>query len=384
MSLFTNNTTALSYLRKEGGTRSSTLNSVAEAILCLCEANGVRLLPQFVPGHLNVLADSLSRGSQVLGSEWTLCMDVCLELFRRWSVAVDLFATSLNHRLQVYFSPMANRQAAGIEAMLQSWDHLQAYAFPPFGFIQRVLTKVRQSRNLKLTSGSILAPQTVVPGSLGASSGSAGPSPSAQGSAQPTALPSFPSEPPRARSDWLSQCERSARHFGFSSRVARQLTFYRCSSVRVNYQAKWTTYRSWCHSRGHSISRPFVAKVADFLLYLRCSLHLSYSSIASYRSMLSAAFRFVLPELSSHPVLHDLLRSFRLECPLLSSWVPPWDLLRVLSILWGPPFFLSSPCVAVLPRSYFLAVSSSAVSLCLLALLLALFPRMPRVSFFVV
>ena len=54
--------------------------------------------------------------------------------------------------------------------------------------------------------------------------------------------------------------------------------------------------------------------------------------------MLSAAFRFVLPELSSHPVLHDLLCSFRIERPLPSSRVPTWDLLRVLSLLRGSPF----------------------------------------------
>ena len=59
---FTDNSTALSYLRKEGGTRSSTLNVVAQAILHLCEANAVHLLPQFVPGRLNVLADSVSHG----------------------------------------------------------------------------------------------------------------------------------------------------------------------------------------------------------------------------------------------------------------------------------------------------------------------------------
>ena len=82
VSLFTDNTTALAYLHKEGGTRPSSLNAVAQGILRLCEANAVRLLPQFVPGRLNVLADSLSRGSQVLGSEWTLCQDVCQELFR--------------------------------------------------------------------------------------------------------------------------------------------------------------------------------------------------------------------------------------------------------------------------------------------------------------
>ena len=151
VSLFTDNTSALSYLRKDGGTRSSTLNSVAQEILRLCESNEVRLLPQFVPGRLNVLVDSLSRGGQILSSEWTLHMDVCLELFRRWPVTVDLFATSLNHRLQVYFSPMADPQAAAVDAMIQSWDHLQAYAFPPFGLIQRVLSKVRGSHNLELT-----------------------------------------------------------------------------------------------------------------------------------------------------------------------------------------------------------------------------------------
>ena len=75
--------------------------------------------------------------------------------------------------------------------------------------------------------------------------------------------------------------------------------------------------------------------MADFLLYLRRSLSLSYSSIASYRSMLSGVFRFILPELSSHFVLHDLLRSFRLERPLPSSRVPPWDLLVAMSSLWS-------------------------------------------------
>ena len=67
VSLYADNTTALSYLRKEGGTHS-TLNSVAQSIL-LCEDHQVRLVPQFIPGRLNVLADSLSRRSQVLDSE---------------------------------------------------------------------------------------------------------------------------------------------------------------------------------------------------------------------------------------------------------------------------------------------------------------------------
>ena len=154
MALFSDNTTTLSdlsYLRKEGRTYSSSLNVVAQAILRLCEAHAIRLIPQFIPGHLNVLTNSLSRSSQVLGSKWILCQEVCQDLFCRWPVTIDLFATSLNHQLPVYFSPMVDPQAAGTDAMLQPWCRLQVYAFPPFGLLPSLLSKVHLSCGLKMT-----------------------------------------------------------------------------------------------------------------------------------------------------------------------------------------------------------------------------------------
>ena len=93
--LFADNTTALSYLRKQGGTHSATLNAVAQTILRLCERQRVHLVPQFIPGTLNVLADSLSRRSHVLGSEWTLCHQAFLDLLRLWPATIDLFATAM-------------------------------------------------------------------------------------------------------------------------------------------------------------------------------------------------------------------------------------------------------------------------------------------------
>lgn len=69
----------------------------------------------------------------------------------------------------------------------------------------------------------------------------------------------------------------------------------------------------WCRSKGHSISRPSIAKVAEFLLFLRKKKGLSSSAIFGYRSVLSAVFRFILLEISSSIILKDLLRSFKIE-----------------------------------------------------------------------
>ena len=88
-----------------------------------------------------------------------MCPEAFHDLLRRWPASIDLFATSFNHRLPVYFSPMIDPQLAGTDAMLQLWDGLQAYAFPPLGLIPQVLAKVRQSRGLELTLVAPFWPQ---------------------------------------------------------------------------------------------------------------------------------------------------------------------------------------------------------------------------------
>ena len=102
-------------------------------------------------GSSNVTADILSRPNQVIGSEWTLHQEVVDHLVHKWPAVIDLFATSLTARLRVYFSPASDPRAAWTDALLQPWDNLQAYAFPPIAIIRRVLVKLRSSRNCELT-----------------------------------------------------------------------------------------------------------------------------------------------------------------------------------------------------------------------------------------
>ena len=83
--------------------------------------------------------------------------------------------------------------------------------------------------------GSVLASTPLVSRPSGASGGSPGVPSTSEGSTQTASLPWFPPELPCASSDCVSYLERSARAFGFTSAVARQLARCRCSSTRVNY-----------------------------------------------------------------------------------------------------------------------------------------------------
>ena len=155
VAVFADNSTAISYLRNQGGTHSSFLNSIAQRILRWVEDLSVLISPQFIMGKHNVLADALSRPNQILGSEWMLKQEVFGDLCRRWPVSIDLFATSQNHRCSIYFFPYHDHNALGTDALLQNWNGWQAYAFPPWSLIPAVLKKLRSSSGVLLT---IIAP----------------------------------------------------------------------------------------------------------------------------------------------------------------------------------------------------------------------------------
>ena len=185
---------------------------------------------------------------------------------------------------------------------------------------------------------SVLASEAVVSGSSRSGGRRSGRSSTVQGPSASASLPSVPSGSVQAVSSCLETIKRFTLAGGFSKHVAQQVSLARRPSSRAGYQSKWLVFRQWCRSEGHSISRPSLTKIADFLFWLRHSRQLSVSSIMGYRSMLSAVFRSVLPEISSSPVLHDLLRSFQVEAPIREVRPPSWDLTTVLTYLRSSSF----------------------------------------------
>jgi hypothetical protein len=141
------NTTTLAYLRKQGGTRSRALSEMAEATLVWCQDRATNLVVQFVPGHLNTVADSLSRHSQVLPTEWTIAHRALNKLWAAWGKAmIDLFANRFTHRLPLYVSPVQDTGAMHIDAFAMTWEGLDAYAYPPQALLPRVIAKYVSER----------------------------------------------------------------------------------------------------------------------------------------------------------------------------------------------------------------------------------------------
>jgi hypothetical protein len=150
------NTTTVSYLSKEGGTRSYSLNDLAVSVLNWCHKNRVHLNIQYMAGKLNTVADSLSRQRKFKDTEWQIAQDMTTLLFKLWPLpTIDLFATSQNAKCKAFITRIPDKQAIGWDALQMSWDNLDTYAFPPFPLIMKVVQKVKRSHNMRMT---LLAP----------------------------------------------------------------------------------------------------------------------------------------------------------------------------------------------------------------------------------
>lgn len=96
------NTSVVSYLNKQGGTISCVLSLLAVRIHECSEPKGLILRVRYIPGKNKILADTLTRPDQVVGTEWSLGQAVANILFKLWEgPTLDLFVTLVNHRLSL-------------------------------------------------------------------------------------------------------------------------------------------------------------------------------------------------------------------------------------------------------------------------------------------
>ena len=222
--------TAVSYLRCQGGTFSPVLNGVTQDILCWAESQGISLLPQFVPGRCNVVADALSRHHQALGSEWTLAQEVADELRAKWLVMVDCFATC---QLSSTSVPFPSHQSHGRRDRCLS-SELERASRVCLSLIFSDSASPHQTQVLQWDVDNsdcpLLASKGTVSRSFEALGGSSCRSSVQDRSVQTATLSSSSLEVPRASSSCLETLQQFAQHVGLSQGVVSQLSLCRHSS----------------------------------------------------------------------------------------------------------------------------------------------------------
>ncbi|XP_050311933.1 uncharacterized protein LOC126747391 [Anthonomus grandis grandis] len=97
------NKTVVAYIRNQGGTRASLLTEMVSCLLEMCQEHQIDIVPQFIPGVYNDIADSLSRQKHL--ADWHLSEKVTRLIFVKWGTPeVDLFATRKSRVVQNYVS----------------------------------------------------------------------------------------------------------------------------------------------------------------------------------------------------------------------------------------------------------------------------------------
>ena len=141
--LRTDNTTALNYIRKMGGVKSSLCNYWARKIWRWAEKHDVWLTISHVPGKENTTADRASRCFKD-NLEWEINPKHFDKACRIWGVPKwDLFASRQNAKCRKYCSWKPDPGASHVDAFTMDWTGANLYAFPPFSLVQRVLNKAR-------------------------------------------------------------------------------------------------------------------------------------------------------------------------------------------------------------------------------------------------
>lgn len=137
------NTSALTYINKFGGTVSPELNRLTKELWTWCLKKRITLRATHLAGVLNVTADEESRVMKDR-TDWKLCPKIFQKINARFGpLEVDLFASRLTNQLPQYVSWRPDPAAMETDAFSLNWNRVAGYANPPWNLVPQVLTQTK-------------------------------------------------------------------------------------------------------------------------------------------------------------------------------------------------------------------------------------------------
>jgi hypothetical protein len=144
--IYLDNSTAVCYINKEGGTKSAQLTAIAKLITGFCEQRQLSVQAVHLAGVLNGEADKESRSSSD-ASDWMLDSQIFASLNEIWPMEVDLFGSFWNAQLPRFVSWRPQPEAMAVNAFSVNWSDFLGYLFPPFSMIPKCLEKISREES---------------------------------------------------------------------------------------------------------------------------------------------------------------------------------------------------------------------------------------------
>ena len=274
------NTTAVTYVNNQGGTRSPSLTLLTLELWNWCLQRNILITAEHLPGVSNVLADRESR-TFIDSSDWKLQPEI-IQYFLK-DREIDLFATRLTNQLKSYVSWRPDPHAVATDAFSIDWSQMKGYAFPPFNLIPRTLMKViNDNANIVL-----VAPVW------------------------------------QTQHWWPLLLQLTVQLLSSATR----------QSTNKSYDCAWTKWNSWCNRRKVN---PISATVKDILTFLSGQFdnNLQYRTVNVLRSAISSIHPWIEGKpVGQHPLVIRLMKGIANERPPKPRYTTTWDVAKVTTYL---------------------------------------------------
>ena len=274
------NTTAVTYVNNQGGTRSPSLTLLTLELWNWCLQRNILIAAEHLPGASNVLADRESR-TFIDSSDWKLQPEI-IQYFLK-DREIDLFATRLTNQLKSYVSWRPDPHAVATDAFSIDWSQMKGYAFPPFNLIPRTLMKViNDNANIVL-----VAPVW------------------------------------QTQHWWPLLLQLTVQLLSSATR----------QSTNKSYDCAWTKWNSWCNRRKVN---PISATVKDILTFLSDQFdnNLQYRTVNVLRSAILSIHPWIEGKpVGQHPLVIRLMKGIANERPPKPRYTTTWDVAEVTTYL---------------------------------------------------
>ena len=140
------NTTAISYVNRMGGTKYLYLHSLSKLIWQWCEQRNIWIFASYIPSKENVEADHGSRLNNI-DTEWEISDYAFSRIIKSFGKPqIDLFASRINKKCDLFCSWFKDPESTFVDAFTLNWSSFYFYAFPSFSIILRTLQKIKNEK----------------------------------------------------------------------------------------------------------------------------------------------------------------------------------------------------------------------------------------------